>query len=1070
MSSTSAHHCSATAFNAQACFRDLLRFPTLGEVSKFTGHFKTEDLTSWSLKTTAERQIAILIKDYQGIRVDTSEYTLTPDLIVAQDFMITIYDLHSRYLAKNPLRDDMIQFFAWLKLYGQGRATEMLRAWIDDQNECKYIRQCIEVFVEWGSKLPDPSTGGPGKIRVRYYGPIGTSGYAMACRDIIQCLASSSQIELTFVPCSVQNMNILDDNEGNKLLSSLLPSRDIEVLQEGGYAFPHADIVIIHAVPDMYIPIVRREKQANPGVVTVGITVWETNHVPPQWIPHLYWVDRVTFPNRWNRTVFRQDVPRLDVAYLPHPVIAPVLSGTEPEAPKLKELLALKEEIPNLYVFYTINEFSGRKGLDMLLKAYIRSFTAQDPVVLFVKTHGSVAKEVCGQLVERMQQEKVTDGAPRLILDYTRWKDDDITRLHMTGDSYVSLTKSEGQGLGACIAGLMGKNVIMTQYGGQMDYLVDIDWVSHRLHPATFCSLFDPTHHECLKLPCCRHFPFFIPAQQSWAFPDIAHARDLMVRAYQRKASGKASTVMYLQENFGQEAIRDQFITYLVETASGQGNRAIHPVQNLDDPYDQPAEFFAKQAQTLAPQDIELSLHTVKGSRPTVLCISCAGYGNFGDDLYWEVHRSMMGEEVDLVSCTTQSYLHSDGTLRHLDDFTSEDDLLPVDYVFIGGGGIINAGETRSSIFRVYFPYCRKRVIPISLVSVGCGFPVSDGHQPDLAPNTRRIWNPLLEYANLVTTRSVRDRDIIRSMMPTSRHFRIHLLPDIGYGVFQAYPQFGASSEPPISNSHSGGRSSGARKSGPRRETDSNSNALGDIIFCPTNFMSVRFPDVVDLLQRKVWEHPGSRLVFLPLDGLQAAGDYPAPFVQEETERFRALFPDAIIYQGRFFSGAFLNLLQVPQPSDSVTQTMEECLALFKKAACIITGRYHALIMAKRFGRPFEIGTANLPKLIDEADASLDINLWTRHYDLLKADIVAHYYVPYYERGILSHDPENWSESERNTTIVDVVTQSPNQVLSVPFVQTYSNVQLWNRKRNLLTDRVDVPRIARSLSIFSRRR
>ena len=175
--------------------------------------------------------------------------------------------------------------------------------------------------------------------------------------------------------------------------------------------------------------------------------------------------------------------------------------------------------------------------------------------------------------------------------------------------------------------------------------------------------------------------------------------------------------------------------------------------------------------------------------------------------------------------------------------------------------------------------------------------------------------------------------------------------------------------------------------------------------------------------------------------------------------RFRPLFPNALIYKGRYYSGEFRTLIGESAPSDSIIQSLETCISIFRRAACIVTGRYHGLVMAKTFDIPCEIGTANLPKLVDEKASVLSKDLWCKHYDLLKDDVMSYFLLSLSSKldPLIEKDPGIWEEDERNRIITDIVTQSPLPFpqLSVDFVQGMSNEQLWLRKRSISTKLAD---------------
>lgn len=91
---------------------------------------------------------------------------------------------------------------------------------------------------------------------------------------------------------------------------------------------------------------------------------------------------------------------------------------------------------------------------------------------------------------------------------------DAIDLIHAVGDTYVSLSRGEGFGLGAFEAATLGKPVIMTGWGGHTEVFGD-DWpgaVPYRLAPV---PLWPPD------------LPSYFPSQR-WAEPDIAAAARMM--------------------------------------------------------------------------------------------------------------------------------------------------------------------------------------------------------------------------------------------------------------------------------------------------------------------------------------------------------------------------------------------------------------------------------------------------------------------------------------------------------------------------------------------------------------
>jgi len=99
--------------------------------------------------------------------------------------------------------------------------------------------------------------------------------------------------------------------------------------------------------------------------------------MPQHWPDLLNATDLVMVPTEWNREVFVGSGVRTPVAVVPHVATAPVPGdrGTS---------MGLRDDD---FIFYTIGRWDERKAVFLTLEAYLRAFTADDPVVLVVKTN-----------------------------------------------------------------------------------------------------------------------------------------------------------------------------------------------------------------------------------------------------------------------------------------------------------------------------------------------------------------------------------------------------------------------------------------------------------------------------------------------------------------------------------------------------------------------------------------------------------------------------------------------------------------------------------------------------------
>ena len=265
------------------------------------------------------------------------------------------------------------------------------------------------------------------------------------------------------------------------------------------------DTVVLHLVPEYML----RWRQLEPDKRFILHTVWETDRIPHHWRFFLELADLVIVPSVWNKHVFERAGLRVPVAVLPHVAIPPdPPPGTPPVAIRNGD-----------FVFLAVDSWTARKNLGNLIRCYLDTFTAHDPVTLVIKTSErdftrargwrnapSTAAEVRRMLRSRRHPARIL-----LITKDLAWPD--IFRLCARADCYISLSHGEGWGLGAFDAATYGKPVIATGFGGSLDYL---------LPDAAFlvrCRMV-PVNDDAGK-------PSFT-SDQRWAEPDLVHAGELM--------------------------------------------------------------------------------------------------------------------------------------------------------------------------------------------------------------------------------------------------------------------------------------------------------------------------------------------------------------------------------------------------------------------------------------------------------------------------------------------------------------------------------------------------------------
>jgi hypothetical protein len=119
------------------------------------------------------------------------------------------------------------------------------------------------------------------------------------------------------------------------------------------------------------------------------------------------------------------------------------------------EIKPIKYSFGNNYVFYHIgNIIDPRKNISALIECFYR---AQIPNSLLV------LKATCNQ--------KVEVNLPNVVIIQDFMDDGEMEHLHSLCHCYVSLSHSEGAGMGAVEAALRNKHVIVQEYGGTKEYI-----------------------------------------------------------------------------------------------------------------------------------------------------------------------------------------------------------------------------------------------------------------------------------------------------------------------------------------------------------------------------------------------------------------------------------------------------------------------------------------------------------------------------------------------------------------------------------------------------------------------
>lgn len=151
---------------------------------------------------------------------------------------------------------------------------------------------------------------------------------------------------------------------------------------------------------------------------------------------------------------------RTPVVVVPIGIDHLISSDTEP----VRNLTVSKTD---QFRFLHVSSAFDRKGVDVLLDAYLEAFSSDDHVELFIKTFSNPHNRVHDQLAERLA--KYAKPA-RVVIDDSPLDDAGMVSLYRTAHAVVLPTRGEGFNLPAAEALAMGIPVLTTGYSAQIDF------------------------------------------------------------------------------------------------------------------------------------------------------------------------------------------------------------------------------------------------------------------------------------------------------------------------------------------------------------------------------------------------------------------------------------------------------------------------------------------------------------------------------------------------------------------------------------------------------------------------
>jgi glycosyltransferase involved in cell wall biosynthesis/tetratricopeptide (TPR) repeat protein len=223
-------------------------------------------------------------------------------------------------------------------------------------------------------------------------------------------------------------------------------------------SFPkQARVTVRHAWPPLWQP-----PQSGAWVL---IQPWEYGVVPTEWVRQIKRVDEVWVPSEYaRRTYVDAGVEPAKVKVVPNGVDPRKFHPAIPPLP-----LATRKKYKFLFVGGTI----PRKGVDLLLKAFLARFTAADDVCLVIKNFGAQGVYHGLTMEKDILAAQSEPNGPEILCLTDDLAPEQMASLYTACDCLVHPYRGEGFGLPVLEAMSCGLPVIVTAGGSTDDFASD---------------------------------------------------------------------------------------------------------------------------------------------------------------------------------------------------------------------------------------------------------------------------------------------------------------------------------------------------------------------------------------------------------------------------------------------------------------------------------------------------------------------------------------------------------------------------------------------------------------------
>jgi len=359
-------------------------------------------------------------------------------------------------------------------------------------------------------------------MKIKFVAPfLDHSGYGESARNTLIAL-NAAGIEVTTTIVSYSNER-LEHGQGAELAKKFQDT-------EGNYK-----IKIIEATPENYLP------QLEPLKYHIGFMFWEVLGIDPYWVWCCNKMDEIWICSWMFAKTLKDSGVKVPIRVVPQAISTTIKKNKPFKIPEHKGFL-----------FYSIFQWTERKNPKALIQTYLKTFEGNDGVSLLVKTYRGNFSESEKQAIRNdillWKRQLRLKHYPRIFLALDPVSNEEMARIHDTGDCYVSAHRGEGWGMPQMEAMLHGKPIISTNFGGIHEFMTKNQLIAGL------------AKYKLIPVFNMKHIPWY-NKNQKWADVDTKDLSAWMLLMYSARGStqkiGKPLE-KYVKANFNYKIVGKQ--------------------------------------------------------------------------------------------------------------------------------------------------------------------------------------------------------------------------------------------------------------------------------------------------------------------------------------------------------------------------------------------------------------------------------------------------------------------------------------------------------------------------------